>query len=189
MKKLIVTAAILALAGNAYAEKRDLAKDLKQQKDILSFVDLPEKYQRKSVLDMTPVGEYLPTRMTFIDFSLALYNREYRSAIKTEQTTESIVIEGFWSEAKTDAAKTMLRDYVHYTVAEKKREHPDVELLRAGDAYLIIDNVPNGSRLMGYQKANPPQPIWKLSEEDANNKKAIDEIVKQCLAVYGLKRE
>jgi len=191
MKKLAtLTGAIaLAITGTAYAEKRDLAEDLRKQRDLVSFVNLPQNYQRKSVLDMTPAGEYLPTRMTFTDFSLALYNREYHSAIKTEQTTDSIVIEGFWSDAKTEAAKSMLMDYVKYTAAEKRHAgHPHVELLRAGDAYLVVDNIPNGSRIIEYQRGNPPKPVWKLSEEDKDNGKAMDNIVTQFQAVYGLEK-
>lgn len=192
MNKLItlITTATIAASGEAYAETRNLVEDLRKQKDILSFVDLPQNYQRNSILDRTPVAEYFPPRMSFPHFSLTVYDREYRAAIKTEQTTESIVIESYWSNVSSDASRGLLKDYIRYMVAEKKHnEHPHVEILRVGDAYLLVDNIPNGSKIIGYQKANPPIPLWQLSHEDEDNKKAMDELVKQYIAVYGLKRE
>ncbi len=195
MKSGIALVGALALAGNVFADPRNLGTDLADKKNILKYVALPEGYNQKLAAYVKHAdavwlnygeGDDKKSWVGHVN------DASYITSVSTQKVADIVIAAEHYS-SNDGLFEKILEEYgipdkeintiLLHEALNKVAVLPDpslhAELLLGNSAYLVIINVPNGSSYVDGK--------YVLSEEDKRANEVVQQLKEQFKTVYGLR--
>ena len=194
-KELVMVLALTAPAALVFAEPRDLGRDIVERKNILGYVEIPEEYTQTCTAYVRHTDTVL---LKYIEKEAEkslngfINDTSYISALSTKKKA-NILVTAERTGAYDAELEKLLEEYglpdkeindivMHETInraAALDNEGLAAVRLNSGDAFLLILNLPNGSK---YENDK-----YVLSEEDKLDNETIKKLQEALKQVYGLK--